>query len=210
MHYLEAFVTSLAHSLPLEIFVLLGSFLEEVVAPIPSPSIMVIAGSFGAVQGYTYAGIAGLVLFASIGKTLGGIVMYYLAAKIKDVAIPFAGKYLGVTEEDIQKFGARFQGRIRDYAVYIFFRAVPIIPSILLSFGSGVIRLPMRLFIIGTFIGTIIRDSFYVIVGYEGTSVFRHILSNTSETESLVEFIAFGFIGVALLYLLLRRHFQHR
>jgi membrane protein DedA with SNARE-associated domain len=210
MHTFEPFVRSLAEWLPLETFVVLGSFLEEVIAPIPSPSIMVIAGSFGEVQGYTIGGLALLVLLASIGKTLGGITMYFIAAKLKDVALPAVGKFVGVTAADIDTFSARFTGKARDYAVYIFLRSVPIIPSILLSFGSGVIRLPLRLFIIGTFVGTVIRDTFYIIVGYKGTEVLGWYLARTSETESLVELLSIGVIGSGLIYLLIRQRRKKR
>lgn len=204
MHVLEQFIASLAHTLPLEVFVILGSFLEEVIAPIPSPSIMVIAGSFGAIQGYTYVGLLGLVLLASIGKTVGGLVMYYIAANIKDVALNSFGKFVGVTNEDIDTFGKKFVGNARDYALYIFLRSVPIIPSILLSFGSGVVQLPLRLFIIGTFVGTVIRDSFYIIVGYKGTGLLQSYLQHTSATESLIEILAAGCLGVGLIYLFVR------
>ena len=202
---IEHFVFSLAHTLPLEIFVIVASFLEEVIAPIPSPSVMVIAGSFSNMQGYSYAGLASLVLLASIGKTLGGLVMYWIASKLKDTGLSFFGKFIDLTHDDIDRFGSKFTGSARDYAVYIFFRSVPIIPSILLSFGSGVIRLPLRLFIIGTFVGTIVRDTFYLIVGYAGTSILHRYLANTAQAESVVELLIIGFLGVCILYLLMRR-----
>lgn len=202
---LEHFVLTLAHTLPLEVFVIVASFLEEVIAPIPSPSIMVIAGSFGLVQGYSYAGLASLILLASIGKTIGGLTMYWIAWKLKDIALPFFGRFIDITQEDIDRFGSKFTGSARDYAVYIFFRSVPIIPSILLSFGSGVIRLPLRLFIIGTFLGTIVRDTFYLIVGYAGTGILHRYLANTSQAESFMQFLLVGFFGVFILYLLARR-----
>ncbi len=210
MQALESFIHSLAQTLPLEGFVMLGSFLEEVIAPIPSPSIMVIAGSFGAVQGYTIGGLALLVLFASIGKTLGGLTMYFIAAKVKDVALPAFGKLVGVSTNDIDRFGARFSGSAYDYVIYIFLRSVPIIPSILLSFGSGVLRLPLKLFIIGTFVGTVVRDTFYIVVGYKGTEVLGRYLASTSQTESLVELLFVGLFGVVLIYLLIRQRRKKR
>jgi membrane protein DedA with SNARE-associated domain len=210
MHVFEDFLASLAHSLPLELFVFCGSFLEEVIAPIPSPSIMLIAGSFGMVQGYTLSGLTALVFFASIGKTLGGLVMYGIAAKVKDAALPIFGKFIGITATDIEQFGERFKGNARDYFVYIFFRSVPIIPSILLSFGSGVIRLPLRLFIVGTFVGTVVRDTFYIIVGYVGTDTLHTYLASVSKTESIVQILTVLAVGAGILYLLHREHKKRR
>jgi membrane protein DedA with SNARE-associated domain len=206
MHSLEMFIASLAHSLPLELFVVLGSFLEEVIAPIPSPSIMVIAGSFGVVQGYTFSGLASLVLFASIGKTIGGLTMYWIAWKLKDVTLRVFGKFIDLKQEDIDRFGGRFTGTPRDYLVYIFFRSVPVIPSILLSFGSGVLRLPLRLFVVGTFVGTIVRDSFYITVGYKGTGILKTYLESTAQAESVMQYVIIGCLGLFILYLMVRRH----
>jgi membrane protein DedA with SNARE-associated domain len=205
MASIEHSVLSLAQTLPLELFVIIVSFLEEVIAPIPSPSVMVIAGSFGLVQGYSYVGLALLVFLASIGKTLGGLTMYWIASKLKDVGLTFFGKFIDVTQDDIDRFGSKFTGSPRDYFIYIFFRSVPIIPSILLSFGSGIIRLPLRLFIVGTFVGTLVRDTFYIVVGYAGTDVLMRYLASTAQAESLMQLLIVGFFGVFLLSVLIRR-----
>jgi membrane protein DedA with SNARE-associated domain len=208
MHALEAFVVHLAGTLPLEVFVTVGSYLEEVIAPIPSPSIMLIAGSFGVVQGYTYVDLALLVLFASVGKTLGGLTMYVIARKVKDVTFNTFGRYIDLTREDVERFGKRFTGTARDYAVYIFFRSIPIIPSILLSFGSGVLHLPLRLFVIGTFVGTIVRDSFYIIVGVSGTKMLHGYLATASRTESMVQYLIVGAVAACLIVLIVRRRMK--
>jgi membrane protein DedA with SNARE-associated domain len=210
MHALEALIVALAHTLPLELFVALGSFLEEVIAPIPSPSIMLIAGSFGVVQGYTFAKLASLVVLASIGKTLGGLTMYWIAWKLKDVALRVFGRFIDLKQDDIDRFGSRFTGTTRDYLVYIFFRSVPIIPSILLSFGSGVIRLPLRLFIVGTFVGTIVRDSFYITVGYKGTGILTSYLKNTSHAESILQYVTILCFGLFVLYLVVKRQLRKK
>lgn len=205
MHSIEIFLTHLATTLPLELFVTLGSFLEEVVAPIPSPSIMVIAGSFGAVQGYTHHELAFLVLLASIGKTIGGVTMYAIACYARGPAFRLFGRFIDITESDIDAFGKRFTGSFHDYALYIFFRSVPIIPSILLSFGSGAVRLPLRLFIIGTFVGTLFRDTFYLVVGYSGTGYLKEILANTTLIEEYGKYALYGTLGGMLLYFVYRR-----
>jgi membrane protein DedA with SNARE-associated domain len=206
MHAIELYLVALAGTLPLELFVSLGSFAEEVIAPIPSPSIMVIAGSFGAIQGYSYHALALLVLLASIGKTLGGLTMYAIACYARGPAFRLFGRFIDLTESDIDAFGKRFTGSLHDYVLYIFFRSVPIIPSILLSFGSGAIRLPLKLFIIGTFVGTVFRDTFYLIVGYSGTGLLREILTHTTVIEDYGQYVFFGILGATLIYFVYRRH----
>jgi membrane protein DedA with SNARE-associated domain len=205
MFAIETTLLSLAHTLPLELFVFFVSFLEEVIAPIPSPSVMVVAGSFGVIQGYTLSGFIFLVLLASVGKTLGGVTMYFIAWKLKDIGLRTFGRFIDITDDDIQKFKGSFTGTMRDYLLYIFFRSVPVIPSVILSFGSGVVRLPLRLFIIGTFVGTIVRDSFYIVVGYMGTEALRVHLRSVSTTESVILYLLVGACGLGVLYLLIRK-----
>lgn len=189
---LHELIQTLAHSLPLEAFVFIGSYLEEVIAPIPSPSIMVIAGSFGAIQKYVPHELALLVLIASIGKTLGGLTMYALARHARGPLLRMLGRVVSITEDELAAFGKRFNGSLRDYGVYIFLRALPLIPSIVLSFGSGAVGLSVRLFIIGTFVGTLIRDAFYLIVGFSGTAYLHTLLGHTTQIETYGTYLVLG------------------
>jgi len=202
---LESFVLNLAHSLPLELFVIIASFIEEVIPPIPSPSIVVLAGSFAAVQQYSFHGLALLVLLASIGKTAGALVVYTVTKHAQSRLIETFGHLFGINEKDITRFGERFTGGLRDYVSLSILRSTPIIPSILLSFGSGVIKLPIRVFLVGTFIGTIVRDSFYLFVGYSGASALKSFTEQTTHIESIVTFGALFISGILLLYFLARR-----
>ncbi len=202
---LESLVLNLAHSLPLELFVLIASFIEEVVPPIPSPSIVVLAGSFAAVQMYSLQGLALLVFLASIGKTLGAFVVYTLTKHAQRQLIDTFGHYINITEKDVTRFGDRFTGGLKDYVSLAVLRSTPIIPSILLSFGSGVIKLPKRVFLVGTFIGTIVRDSFYLFVGYSGAAALKSFTEQTTHIESVVTFGALFVGGMLFIYFLFRR-----
>ena len=55
-----------------------------------------------------------------------------------------------ITHTDIERLGKHFTGGLRDYASLTFLRSIPIVPSILLSFGSGMLELPVRVFLVGT------------------------------------------------------------
>jgi membrane protein DedA with SNARE-associated domain len=193
------------HTLPLEVFVVVGSFIEEVIPPIPSPSIVVLAGSFAAVQAYSIQGIALLVLLASVGKTLGAFVVYTVTKHAQERLLEMFGHHVGITPDDVTRFSKRFTGGFRDYVSLAILRSTPIIPSILLSFGSGVIKLPIRVFLVGTFVGTIVRDSFYIFVGYSGTGVLKTFTEKTSHIESLITFGVLFACGILLVYFLVRR-----
>ena len=61
--YLETMLISFSNILSVPWFVFIASIVVEVVAPIPSPTVMVIAGSVASVQSYT---IQGLLILAFV------------------------------------------------------------------------------------------------------------------------------------------------
>lgn len=202
---LEAFILNLVHTLPLEVFVVVGSFIEEVIPPIPSPGIMVLAGSIAVVQNYSFGGLAFLVLLASLGKTSGALVLYSGTKYAQDYLVGTFGHMLNITQGDIDRFGKRFTGGFRDYASLAILRSVPIIPSVVLSFGSGVIKLPVRVFLVGTFIGTIIRDTFYLFVGISGTTTLEAFMYKTATVETYLTLGALIFCAGLFVYFIYKR-----
>lgn len=210
MNAVIAMLHELAQVLPLEFFVMLGSFIEEAIPPIPSPSILIIAGSFAIVQGYTHEQLAILVILAAIGKTLGGLTMYTLANVARGPLFRFMSRFADLSESRIETFRSRLTGGPRDYLIFTFFRALPIIPSVILSFGAGVIRLPLRLFIIGTFIGTLVRDTFYIIVGYTGGALLGRALSHTDRLESVALYLTLFILGGYVILHLRKRRVENR
>ncbi len=200
MHALEQLVLNLAQSLPLELFVFLGSLIEEAIPPIPSPSIIILAGSFAFVQHYTYIELVHLLLLASIGKTIGGLMMYGLMHLTRGPLLDTFGKFIHLKEDDIERLSKRFTGGPRDYLIYTLLRSAPIIPSVILSCGAGIIKLPLRVFITGTFVGTIIRDAFYLVVGYTGGTFVSKLVAHTSTLENVLLYTSVLMLGGWVLY----------
>ncbi len=197
--HLEEILLSFANSLPLEVFVLVASFVEEVIAPIPSPTVMVLAGSFARVQDYMMPALVVLALIGAMGKTIGAIVVYFITDKAEDVVMNKFGKFFGVTHEDVEKLGKKLGNGFRDYILLTTLRALPFIPSVVVSVGSGLLKVPVTLFIISTFLGTIIRDGFYLYAGYIGATALFTIINQSSSLETVVEVLVvlagLAFIG---------------
>jgi len=75
-------------------FTFFGAMIEEVIAPIPSPLVMTLAGSLAASEKapWTYLGL--LALIGAIGKTIGSLLIYVIADKGEDLIMGKFGKYL--------------------------------------------------------------------------------------------------------------------
>ncbi len=192
--YLENLLMALVHSLPLEAFVFVASFVEEVVAPIPSPAVMLVAGATAQAQGKILLALVSLAVIGALGKTVGALVVYFISDKAEDLVMHRFSKFFNVTKDDVEKFGSRLGNGIRDYFLMTFLRALPFMPSVVLSVGSGLLKVPLPLFIISTFLGTIVRDGFYLYAGYVGTSVLLSFVNQTGHLETFVE------VGAGILF----------
>ena len=199
-HQLEAWLISLAGSLPLELFAPLASFVEEVIAPIPSPAVMIITGSLAAVQERPFSALIILVILASFGKLLGALVIYFITDKAEDLLMNRFAKFFGVSHQDIETFGAKLGRGWRDYVGLTVLRALPIVPSSIVSIGCGVLKVPMKLFLVSTLVGTLIRDSIYIYFGFAGVELFQSFLDHSATIESVIELVVVVAIGLFLVW----------
>ncbi len=204
-HQLESILLSLINTLPLEAFVFVASFIEEVFAPIPSMAVLLLTGSFASVQEYTLLALIPLAFIAAFGKTIGAVIVYYISDRVGEVTIKKFGGAFNVSHSDIKNFGSKITGTPRDYLLLIVFRALPIVPSAVVSIGCGVMKIKLQLYIITTFIGTIVRDSIFLYIGYTGTQLLSTFATNSANIESIIQTIVLLIVLAGLIYLYIRR-----
>jgi membrane protein DedA with SNARE-associated domain len=203
--YLEHFVTSFSLLVPLPFFAFFATGLEELIPPIPSPSIMIIAGSFALAQHYSIWGMVALCLLGITGKTLGAWLVYFIFDKFENILSSKFGKFIGVKPGDIEAFGARLGHGVKDYFLLIFLRAVPVFPSTILTVGGGLLKIPLKLFLVSTIVGSMFRSTLYFYMGYVGTSVTASIVKNTNNIESTIQIIIVLLLVIFLGYLYYKR-----
>lgn len=198
----------LAEHVPVELFAFVGSFIEELIAPIPSPVVMTLSGSMAAANNSPFWYLFVIAAIAAIGKTLGAIILFIVADKTEDVVVSKFGRYVGITEGQIERIGARFQGTARDYITLLVIRSTPIIPSAPISLLCGLIGLPRKLFVTSTFFGTIVRDFIYLYIGYTGLGAAEEIIEGIEGASSIITIIL-GLIGIGIFaYIVYRKYFS--
>lgn len=202
---LEQLLLGWAGRVPLELFAPLASFIEEVVAPIPSPAVMLATGSLAAVQGYALPGILVLALLGALGKLAGSVVIYLVADRLEDWIAPRMTRLFGITHAQVESFGARLTGTWRDYGILTLIRALPLVPSVLVSAGGGFLKVPLRLFAVSTLAGSFVRDLAYLYVGYAGADAARAALAWSASAEDAFAYLALACIVGVLGYLGIRK-----
>lgn len=207
---LELQLLAFSHTLPLEWFVFVASIVEEIVAPIPSPTVMVLAGTIATVQGYPLLGLVALACIGAVGKTIGALVVYFVARFGEGVVVNRFGKYFGVSEHDVERLRVRVGTGARGVFVLTLLRALPIMPSVIVSVGAGVLGVPVWMVCVSAFIGTIVRDGVYLYAGYVGTHALTHFVAGSVRIESLIEYAIVSFLLCRAGYLIYRRHVNRK
>ena len=196
----EKVIDAVAQSVPVEVFVVIGSFLEDIIAPIPSPLILSTAGSLLRVQEATVFQIVLVIFLATAAKTFTAYLFYRLGDFAEDVIVPRFGKYIGLSHKQIESMGKMFNGGHRDEFVLFALRALPVTPTSLISIIGGIIKLPIQMFLRATFLGYFIRNAFFILVGYYGTGTIERILPFFSSVESLLKGAIAGVVLLFIIY----------
>lgn len=137
--------------------------LENIFPPIPSEIILPFGGFMTT---YTSMTVPGVIIASTAGSVTGAILLYGIGLLLDverlEKIIDRWGNVLRVTKEDISKADAWFD----KYGVWtvLFCRMVPLIRS-LISIPAGMSNMKFALFLIFTFIGTLIWNIILVSVG---------------------------------------------
>jgi membrane protein DedA with SNARE-associated domain len=194
-------LTNIANLVPLPLFTFLGALIEEIIAPIPSPIIMTLAGSLASAANQNWIYLLLLALTGSVGKTIGAYVIYYIADKAEDVVIQKFGKFIGINEQDVEKISQKLNSGTRDDIVLFFLRAIPIIPTAPVSVVCGLIKTNLKTYLYTTFLGTIVRNIFYLYLGFTSLSAIDSINSDIDTFEKIGYGVILVLVGIIFLYI---------
>jgi len=204
--HLEQILISYASKIPLEVFSFGTSFIEELIPPIPSPSIMITTGYLAQVQDYLFWGLISLAIVGAIGKTFGAGVIYLIVDKMEDLLSGRLARFIGISHQQIESLGQRLSHSWKDYVVLIILRALPVVPSTLLSVGCGFLKIRFCLFFVSTFLGSVIRNFIYIYLGYAGTKVATSLFMETTTTiKTYVQILVVLALVIFITFLYFRR-----
>ncbi len=201
LNWLEA----LAQQIPVQWFVFIGAIVEEIIAPIPSPVVMMLAGSIAASQGSPLYFILFLAVIGAFSKTLGSLLIYFIADKAEDLIINKFGRFLGVSHSDTEGLGKYLgEGKRDDLAIFLM-RAIPVIPTAPVSVIAGLIKINIKTYAISTFLGLIVRNTIYLYLGYTSLGALESLIEGFDSLEKVGYLILAAIAGVALLWMYRKR-----
>lgn len=200
------FLLEWSKSVPVELFTFAGAFLEEVIAPIPSPLVMTTAGTIARAAGHPWIFLLWLTFIGAISKTVGAWIVYVIADKGEDIVVGKFGRYLGISQKDIQSMERTIRGKVREDVALLVLRSLPIVSSALLSIICGVLAINMRVYLVTTFFGTLIRNLFFLVLGYMGVEAYSSLLGGVDALETVMKFLMVGAVAAVIAWMYWRRY----
>lgn len=166
-----------------------AAFIEEIVAPIPSALVMLSAGFFFLEGGWSVdlfiKLITVVILPISLGMTLGAIVIFGLVRKFGDPFVEKFGFWLGISREAIDKFRARASRGMRDEITIGVLRVIPAIPSVVISAACGLLHIPLKSFVLATFLGTTLRAAILALIGWQAGDLYSEYAEAVGRFENI-------------------------
>lgn len=192
---LQGFVRDIGH---LGLFVLI--VLESTFVPIPSLLVMPFAG-FLAQRGELSLP---LVLFInSAGALTGSLASYAFGAFGGKPLLLKYGKYILVRPADLEKT-ERFFARHGAWTVFIG-RFVPVVRHVI-SVPAGIARMPLRMFILQTFLGSAMWGGGLILLGFLLGARWEGIARSAKRVDLVVAVaIALTILAVAVRFMVRRR-----
>jgi membrane protein DedA with SNARE-associated domain len=175
--------------------IVLLMFLENVFPPIPSETIMLLAG-FATTQGKL--SLVGVSLAGMIGSVLGALPFYFLGKAIGEERIKVwadkYGKWLAMSGDDIEKANKWFN-RHGSKVVFLC-RMVPTVRS-LISIPAGIYRMNLAVFLLYTALGTGLWAALLACLGYL-------LGENYTKVDQYLGSIAYAVLGLVVIALTIR------
>lgn len=182
---------ALSETIPLPWFVALGSFIEELLAPIPSPLVMGTVGSILQGQQFSWWYVIGLCLLGAATKTAASYLLYLLSDKAEDIFTSKFGRWLELSPNQVEGFGERLRKHNQDWISLLVMRSLPFFPSGPVSVLAGIIKIDLRVFLLTTLVGTTIRNFLYLLGGLVGSYYLDQLGLTSAQLES------FGYVVLA-------------
>lgn len=180
-------MTDFLHHLVLEpgIWGALGLFLvsgiDEIIAPIPA-SLILVGELLFLKNPITLATLTKLVFYVgvpiAIGTTVGSLVIYGAAYAGGRPALTGLKRRLRIKGGEFEKFENRFKNNWYDELLFLFFRAIPLMPTMPVTLVAGIIRMKPWKYSILTALGIFIRVMItLVILRLGGEAVLTHLFN---------------------------------
>ena len=174
--------------------VFLFGFLEACCVPIPSE---ITFGFAGVLAGEGHLNIVAVIIVGTVAELIGSFVSYTVGRVGERPLVSRFGRYLLITERDIDRAERFFAGR-GAWAVPVG-RALPVVRTFI-SIVAGFIKMPALLFGVLSLIGTAVWVTAISLLGYALSSTWQSIAHGIALAGYVIAAVAVIAIVALILY----------
>ena len=194
--------------------VVAGVMIESLLAPIPSPLIIMAAGFIMLPPNVPISSIiVPLILTITIpgalATTLGSYIGYGIGYFGGKPLIKKMEWFLGVSWEELNKGMRYFQKGYSDEIIIFFARAIPIVPLSIFSATAGVLRVDAKTFTLCTFLGSLLRVFLLGLFGWLMGSAYESYAMKLDKLENIGIVLILGIV-IYVLFSIYKRKKEHK
>lgn len=173
-------------------------FIENIFPPIPSEVVLLFGGFMTT---YSKLNLIGMVIFSTLGSTVGAIVLYFIGKilnkdRLKRIVSGKIGKVLRLKASDIDKADHWFD--TKGNKTVFFCRFIPVVRS-LISIPAGMSEMAMGKFLIYTITGSLIWNTVLLFVGSKVGENWKRIEAIMSQYSHIILILLIiGFLGFVI------------
>jgi membrane protein DedA with SNARE-associated domain len=201
MNEIILFLEHLMSIVPLELFVFIGTCIDEIISPIPAFIVLIPAGIAAHVQSLPWWYLGVLALISGVARTLSGYLLYFLADRLENLMFGRGRKFFGYSHAEVEAYGAKLAktSATKSWLLLFGMHALPVFPGTLLSLGSGFIRLPFSIFASATLLGSAVVAALLLYLGYSGVQT-AELLKHLDTTSQIVTIVCIVLIASWLIW----------
>lgn len=173
-------------------------FIENIFPPIPSEVVLLFGGFMTT---YSKLNLIGMVIFSTLGSTVGAIVLYFIGKilnkdRLKRIVAGKIGKVLRLKASDIDKADHWFD--TKGNKTVFFCRFIPVVRS-LISIPAGMSEMAMGKFLLYTITGSLIWNTVLLFVGSKVGENWKRIEAIMSQYSHIILILLIiGFLGFVI------------
>lgn len=187
--------------------VFIATLIEQIIAPIPSPLVSMMAGFFllpvqGLFLDVLWQSMLIIALPIALGMTLGSLIIYFLGFWGGKPVIEKSRRWLGLNWKEIEKTKKKLDNSWSDeFALFVLW-LLPVVPSAVIAVLCGIIRYPIFKYIFIAVCGLFFRAIIISLIGWQAGELYYLSVKQIAAIENylLIGFIFLILAGVGFLF----------
>ncbi len=180
--------------------VFFGSIIEEAVAPIPSPAVMMGAGfillnKYPALSQEFIFDLVKIAAVGGAGALLGSYLIYSIGYFGGRPVIERTKRFTGIKWSSVEKFQNKIQNSKSDELTIATLRSIPVMPAVVIAGTCGLLRINLLSYSLSFFAGGIVRNLIFLIIGWRIGDAYKNIAHSFDSLQNLLTIL----IAISLL-----------